>query len=82
MPTVKELFGDGMLIYPSSKLKSKKSLNVNIGVNAAFKLQSGVTQSAYLLGILFPGVIVFAAQALVLLALAVALGVRYSITAR
>lgn len=33
MPTVKELFGDGMLIYPSSKLKSEKSLNVNIGVN-------------------------------------------------
>lgn len=24
MPTVKELFGDGMLIYPSSKLKSEK----------------------------------------------------------
>lgn len=46
---------------------------------AAFKLQSGVPQSAYLLGILFPGVIVFAAQALVLLALAVALGVRYSV---
>ncbi len=33
MPTVEELFGNGMLIYPSCNLKAEKSVNMNIGIN-------------------------------------------------
>ncbi|MDR6939492.1 ABC transporter permease [Arcanobacterium hippocoleae] len=46
---------------------------------AAFKLQSGVPKSAYLFGLIFPGIAIFAVQALILLVFAAILGVRYSL---